>query len=191
LSEINVTKDETTLSSSNLSKTKTTTKVHCKCQAETFSEKNSAQIAANNWLLSLRRFFAIRLGMPFCQIGRYWFSFRKLLLAIARQAVEMNIVLVEKCIMPTRVARWHIFKPKISIWVNFGESCNERCWYILWPFGILYGYLVYCMVIGYNIWLYGICTYFMVIWYIFHVLVRCTKKNLATLMPICFGKHNC
>jgi hypothetical protein len=21
-----------------------------------------------------------------------------------------------------------IFKPKIPIWVNFGISCNERCW---------------------------------------------------------------
>jgi hypothetical protein len=26
-----------------------------------------------------------------------------------------------------RVARWHIFKPKIQIWVNFGESYNGRC----------------------------------------------------------------
>jgi hypothetical protein len=33
------------------------------------------------------------------------------------------------------------------------------------PFYFFYGHLVYCMVI----------------WYIFHVLVCCTKKNLATL----------
>jgi hypothetical protein len=26
----------------------------------------------------------------------------------------------------SRVARWHIFNP---IWVNFGGSCNGRCWY--------------------------------------------------------------
>jgi hypothetical protein len=42
-----------------------------------------------------------------------------------------------------RVARWHIFKPKIPIWVNFGGSYNGRCkaiWSILLPFGILYGY---------------------------------------------------
>jgi hypothetical protein len=32
-------------------------------------------------------------------------------------------------------ARWHIFKPKVPIWVNFGGSCNGRYWYILWPFG--------------------------------------------------------
>jgi hypothetical protein len=29
--------------------------------------------------------------------------------------------------VPGRVARWYIFKPKIPIWVNFGESCNGRC----------------------------------------------------------------
>jgi hypothetical protein len=39
---------------------------------------------------------------------------------------------------------------KIPIWVNFGGSCNGRCWYILmaiWsilgPFGIFCGHLVY------------------------------------------------
>jgi hypothetical protein len=30
----------------------------------------------------------------------------------------------------TRVARWHIFKPKIPIWVNFCGSWNRRCWCI-------------------------------------------------------------
>jgi hypothetical protein len=35
-----------------------------------------------------------------------------------------------------RVARWHIFKQKIQIWVNFGGSSSGRCWYILWPFGL-------------------------------------------------------
>jgi hypothetical protein len=49
----------------------------------------------------------------------------------------------------TRVARWHIFIPKIQIWVNSGVSCNRRCWYIfghlpfLWTFDIFPGYLVY------------------------------------------------
>jgi hypothetical protein len=42
-----------------------------------------------------------------------------------------------------RVARWYIFKPKIQIWVNFGVSCNDRCWYILWPSGIHFGHWVY------------------------------------------------
>jgi hypothetical protein len=35
------------------------------------------------------------------------------------------------------------FKPKIQIWVNCGVYWNERCWYILWPFGIFYCHLVY------------------------------------------------
>jgi hypothetical protein len=56
----------------------------------------------------------------------------------------------------SRVARWYILKSNIPIWVNFGESCNRRCWYIygrlvyitavcemLWPFYIVYCYLVY------------------------------------------------
>jgi hypothetical protein len=47
-----------------------------------------------------------------------------------------------------RVARWFVFKPKIQICVNFGGSCNGRCWYILWTVGpiydlfIFYGHLV-------------------------------------------------
>jgi hypothetical protein len=41
-------------------------------------------------------------------------------------------------------------------------------WYILWPFGICYGHLVYFMAIWY--------TYFMAIWY----KVLCTTKNLVT-----------
>jgi hypothetical protein len=39
-------------------------------------------------------------------------------------------------------------------------------WSILRPIGIFYGHLVY----------------FLVVWYIFPVLVCCTKKNLATLV---------
>jgi hypothetical protein len=66
-------------------------------------------------------------------------------------------------------AGWQIFKPKIPIWVNFGRSRNGTFYchlmYILRPFGIFCGYLVY----------------FMVIWYVFPVLVCCATKNLATL----------
>jgi hypothetical protein len=50
-----------------------------------------------------------------------------------------------------------------QIWVILGGSCNGRCWYILWPFGLFYGHLVY------------IGTFF-------PVLVSCTKITLATLM---------
>jgi hypothetical protein len=49
---------------------------------------------------------------------------------------------VEVTFRPSRVARWRILKPKIPIWVNFGGSCNGRCWYIIWPFGLFYGCLV-------------------------------------------------
>jgi hypothetical protein len=83
----------------------------------------------------------------------------------------------------SRIARWHIFKSKIPIWVNFERSCNERCWYIwwslvyvpalwyrLWQFGIFYGHLIYFMAIWYILWPFGIfyghLVYFMAIWYI-------------------------
>jgi hypothetical protein len=41
------------------------------------------------------------------------------------------------------------FQTKIPIWEKFGGSCNGRCGYILWPFGLFYGHLVYFMVIWY------------------------------------------
>jgi hypothetical protein len=50
---------------------------------------------------------------------------------------------------------------------KFGHSCNGRFWYILWPFDKFSARLAY----------------FVVIWYIFPVLVHCTKKNLATPNP--------
>jgi hypothetical protein len=46
---------------------------------------------------------------------------------------------IQAIIRPTRVARWYIFRPKIPIWVIFGGSCNGRCWYILWTFGLFCG----------------------------------------------------
>jgi hypothetical protein len=91
-----------------------------------------------------------------------------------------------------RVATWHIFEPKIPIWVNLGGSCKEGCWSILWPFGPFYGHLVYFKAIWSILRPFGLfcghLVYFVAIWYIlwpfgifFHVLVCCTKKNLATL----------
>jgi hypothetical protein len=38
--------------------------------------------------------------------------------------------------MSPRDARWYIFKPKVPMFVNFGGPYNEKCWYILWSFGI-------------------------------------------------------
>jgi hypothetical protein len=61
----------------------------------------------------------------------------------------------------TRVARWFVFKPESQIWVNFGGLLNGKCWYILWPFGIIFGRLLL----------------FVVIWYIFPVLVRLVQEK--------------
>jgi hypothetical protein len=40
------------------------------------------------------------------------------------------------------------FQTQIPIWVNFGGSCNGRCWYI-------YGDLLYFTASWYNKWLFG------------------------------------
>jgi hypothetical protein len=59
-------------------------------------------------------------------------------------------------------------------------------WYILWPLGIFYGHLVYFMAIWYILWPFGIFyghwVYFRVIWKKIPGLVRCTKENMATLV---------
>jgi hypothetical protein len=65
--------------------------------------------------------------------------------------------------MRTRVARWHIFKPKIQIWVNFGGYCNGRFWYILWPFGQFSGHLIYFMAIWY---IFPHLAYFSLFWFV-------------------------
>jgi hypothetical protein len=49
------------------------------------------------------------------------------------------------------VARWNIFKPKISILVNFGGPWNGKVWpfgiYVFQQFGTIYGHLVHFMAI--------------------------------------------
>jgi hypothetical protein len=79
--------------------------------------------------------------------------------------------------LPARVARWFIFKPESRFWVNFGWSWNVKC------FGMLFYRPLVCFT---AIWY----LHFIVIWYIlgsfgifFPVLISCTKKNLATLLP--------
>jgi hypothetical protein len=47
--------------------------------------------------------------------------------------------------------------------------------------GLFYGHLVYFTAICYTYVFCGHLKHFMVIWYIFPILVCCTKKNLATL----------
>jgi hypothetical protein len=55
-----------------------------------------------------------------------------------------------------RGARWNIFIPKIPILVKFGGPWNGKCRYIIWPFGILFGHLVYVISILYILWTFGI-----------------------------------
>jgi hypothetical protein len=50
------------------------------------------------------------------------------------------------------VAKWYIFIPKIPIWACFGGPWNGKCWYMLLPFGILYGHLVDFMSIWFISW---------------------------------------
>jgi hypothetical protein len=61
-----------------------------------------------------------------------------------------------------------IFKPKITKWVNIVVSYKERCWQILWPFGLFYSHMEYSMAIWpilqpYGIF-YGHLVYFTAIW---------------------------
>jgi hypothetical protein len=57
-------------------------------------------------------------------------------LAILPQKQTPGVEDIHRFLSGFRVARWHVFKPKIQIWLNFGGACNGRFWYILWPFGI-------------------------------------------------------
>jgi hypothetical protein len=63
-----------------------------------------------------------------------------------------------------RVARWHTFKPKFKIYVNFGGPWNEKGCYILWPFGIYYGLMVYVVYGDLKNTYYGLMVHFMAIW---------------------------
>jgi hypothetical protein len=55
------------------------------------------------------------------------------------------------------------FKPKIPIWINFGGSCNGRCWFILRPLGLFYDYWVYFVAVWYFLLSFGI---FFPFWYV-------------------------
>jgi hypothetical protein len=74
-------------------------------------------------------------------------------------------------VLASRVARWYIFKPKIQIWVNFERPAMEDC--------IFYGHLVKFSPFD---TVYDHLVYVHPFWYIFAVVVCCTKKNLATLL---------
>jgi hypothetical protein len=75
--------------------------------------------------------------------------------------------------MEIRVARWFIFNPKSQFWRAMEWKVFSYFMIIrniLWPFGIIYGSLVYL-----------VCGHLLYIFLFWHVW---TKKNLATLMEI-------
>jgi hypothetical protein len=66
-----------------------------------------------------------------------------------------------------------IFSNQKSQFGYFLWACNGKGWYILWPFGLFYEYLVQFMAIWYICWLLGKFS---------TVLVIVTEKNMATLV---------
>jgi hypothetical protein len=69
-----------------------------------------------------------------------------------------------------RVAEW-----KMPIWVIFSEYCYGTCWYMLWSFGLFYSYLC-----GRYLYIHKYCMYGYLV--LFHLLVCCIEKNMATLI---------
>jgi hypothetical protein len=99
----------------------------------------------------------------------------------------LDLHLLVLYLMPYVISRWHIFKPKILIWVYTRGTCHWRCWYILLP--LIYLTAIWyimrpCVILccHFGILCDYLYTYFMVNWYIFPVLVCWTNKNLATLI---------
>jgi hypothetical protein len=70
-----------------------------------------------------------------------------------------------------RVARWYIFRPKITIWVYFGGRRNRKFSRYLEYFKATW----YILCSSSNV---------AVIWYFLPVWVNCTKKNLTALVAI-------
>jgi hypothetical protein len=64
----------------------------------------------------------------------------------------------------------HIFSDQKSpFWVNFGGPCNGWCWFILGPFSLFNGHLVY--------FTYGNLVYLLVIWYTFPRVGKLWKEE--------------
>jgi hypothetical protein len=69
------------------------------------------------------------------------------------------------------------FMPKIPILLYFGRLCNGTFWYILWPFGIFYGPLVYFMALWYML-IYELLSYFPLLWYVVQIaLIFCNHPT--------------
>jgi hypothetical protein len=78
----------------------------------------------------------------------------------------------------SRVARWYTFSPP----PNLGKF-----WRILQGKMLVYSMAIWSILLSFGTFC-GHLVYFMVIWYIFPVLVYCTKINLATL-PVSQGQR--
>jgi hypothetical protein len=74
-----------------------------------------------------------------------------------------------------RVARWHIFKPKIPIWVNFGMEKLD----------IFYGHLEHIRHGHLHSIFYSHLENLLQFCMFSPILVYCVKKNLATLLDDC------
>jgi hypothetical protein len=72
-----------------------------------------------------------------------------------------------------QIAYFQAKNPNLGKILRVLGSCNGSCCYILCPFGLFYGNLVYFVAISYILGLFG---------NFFPVLVHCTKKDLATLL---------
>jgi hypothetical protein len=79
--------------------------------------------------------------------------------------------------------RWYVFKKKA--WVNFGGPWHEKRWYILWPFGLYYGRLVYFMDIWYILWQF--CN-LVAIWYTFPCFGLLNKETSGNPVSYPCGK---
>jgi hypothetical protein len=69
--------------------------------------------------------------------------------------VFSGLIKIPKLLLNTRVARWHIFKPKISIWEILEGLAMEDV-------ATFYGHLVYFTAIWYSLWPFDIFSPF---WY--------------------------
>jgi hypothetical protein len=118
-----------------------------------------------------------------------WYSrkckFRKMPRKIRIQGCQMVYFQTKN---PTLGKFWRALDWKMLI-------CIMPIWNILWTFGIFYDHLVQfwkaldwkMLMYFIAIWIiYGHSGYFRTIWYIFPVLVSWTKKNLATLLSLCW-----
>jgi hypothetical protein len=78
----------------------------------------------------------------------------------------------------------YIFKPKIPIWLNLGESCKAKYWFILLPFGLFYINLVY-------LWPFGIFCGHLVYFYCFGMLFQEKSGNPGSLLQYSVKVGNC